>query len=130
MDDDDSGLKPHPTEVTTTLLSGPGKTAPLFQNITLAIPATRERQLRTYGRIRWTTHVAVPVACIALLIAFPATFFTNATGRTRSQDDLHVFCDANGNIRVFYPMARYYWGFLDPYWDPALFLSITIGFGS
>lgn len=100
--------------------------------ITITSPQTSTKRLQARTRSQVLTSLAIHGACIIALLAFvSAVFLTPASGH------MNVDCDPNGNIQVrnrngnmYNTKSNSYDGpDTNSWWDPSLFLSITIGFG-
>ena len=78
-------------------------------------------------RQAYAAKVGLPMAGLAAVIAFTCALFSHPTPDNTSGRPTDIFCTPSGNIHVTTPADS---KVIDPRWDPSLFLSITLGFGS
>ena len=79
------------------------------------------------GTIGLITRLALPFAIIVALIAFTAAYYGAATASTQTDEFIDVFCtpDGKAHVRTMFEAHHY-----NQYWDPALVLTVTLGFGN
>lgn len=107
------------------------------ETITITSPETLVKRLRARSRSRVLALLAIHGTCISALLAFVSAVFSSPAGSLSSGRDMNVYCDPNGNIQVRDHYGNIYDTTSNSYdsprtnawWDPSLFLSITIGFG-
>lgn len=84
--------------------------------------------LRRDGTSPHLRQVFLPPSTIIGLALFIGVFYGLFT-RSTIPTALTVSCDANSNVRIKYDSLVYSPASLNQYWDPSLFLGITLGFG-
>ena len=76
-------------------------------------------------RLAFAIKIGLPLAGIAAIVAFIAALFSQQAASDRTNDIIDTYCTPSGGIQVATQNAS----FINPHWDPELFLSITFGFG-
>lgn len=106
--------------------------------VTIISPEALTKRLRARSRSQVLTSLAIHGTCICALLAFVSAVFSSPAGSLSSFGrDKNVYCDPNGNILVSNQYGDIYDTKSNSYdspktiswWDPSLFLSITIAFG-
>ena len=103
------------------------KSSPLKDNEELHDMRTTQSGRVVDGKVTLITKIGAPPIMVIALVAFTVTLYTVATASTSTDKIVDAFCAPNGKpyVKLKYGPSHDY----NPHWDPALFLSVTLGFG-